>query len=195
MKKIKIILILLLSVLLCLSATSCLPLLTAGLEVIFRDALDTSDIENREVSYDMDFGGVNVTFYDGDLCAEWQVSDGYEYTVTVDDGKAEKTYDNTYSAYSDGLLNLSKLGYNFSQDLRVSLNKKVNSFFSTHVSQVDTEYQAIKANIYDEYTKTSKAGFKDIDRYIASRQEWFEYWSYLIIFRENYQYEDGCYIV
>ena len=195
MKKIKIILILLLSVLLCLSATSCLPLLSAGLDLIFHDALDTSDIENREVSYDMDFGGVSVTFVDGDLCAKWQVSDGYEYTVTVDDGKSERTYDNTNNAYSDGLLNLSELGYTFSQNLDVSLNKKVNSFFSTHVSQVDTEYQAIKADIYDEYTKTSKAGFKDIDRYIASRQEWFEYWSYLIVFRENYQYEDGCYIV
>ena len=50
MKKIKIILILLLSVLLCFIASSCLSFIS-GFELAFNNALDTSDIENREVSY------------------------------------------------------------------------------------------------------------------------------------------------
>lgn len=190
-KKSKLFLILLLSVLLCFIASSCLSFIS-GFELAFNNALDTSDIENREVSYDID-DEITTTFYDGNLYAVWNENEDYDYTIVVEKDGEETTVTADKVDNGKGYANLNEYGFTFSDDLEITVNQTQRTLFGTNSSQISYDYNGISASVYDEYVKPVSAGFKEIDRYIATRSEWFDFWSYMIIFRENAEYVDGCY--
>lgn len=186
-KKIHKILILLLSVLLCAAMTSCITFARA-----FMDALGTQSIDDREYVYG-DENVIGITFEDGEMYAEWDYTDGVDYTLNVKTGDKTESYDKNDEGFTVGKTSLTDLGYTYWQDITLSLDATERSLMGKSTKTESYNYKALDAETYDKYTKTVKAGFKDVDYYIANRSEWFDFWSYLIIFRENCQYDDGCY--
>lgn len=192
-KKILKNLILLLSVLLCVAMTSCLSLLST-IETVYNNAMDTRDISDREYSYG-DFNELSVTFENGKMYAAWDVETGKTYKLTIRTGNDSVSVGSDSPYYEDGKINLSGLGFKFNQNLTLLLDVTQQTYFSKVTDRIRYDYVGMTAKDYDVYTKPVTAGFTEIDYYIASRSEWFEFWSYLIIFRENYTYDDGVYEV
>ncbi len=190
-RKIHKILILLLSVLLCTAATSCLSILST-IKKVYNNALDTGKIGDREEYYG-DENVIGVTFENGEMYAEWDVAEGVNYSLEINDGKEIKTFDGADEGFETGKSSLTKFGYDFWQDLKVSLNTAKNTGSGRTINVESYSYKGIDAKTYDNYTKTVKAGFKDIDYYMGNRSEWFDFWSYLIIFREGATIDSGCY--
>ena len=190
-RKIHKILILLLSVLLCTAATSCLSIIS-NIKKIYNNALDTGNIGDREEYYG-DENVICVTFEDGEMYAEWDEADGVTYSLTVDDGNEKKTFDGADEGFESGKCSLEEQGYTFSQDLKVSINAITSTGSGKSIKTESYSYEGIDAKTYDKYTQTVSAGFKDVDFYMGNRSEWFDFWSYLIIFREGAKLDSGCY--
>lgn len=169
----KIVLLLSVSVVFCLLATSCLSILATVGGIIFNYSDHLS--ENRVIVYG-DKNDIAVTFLDGKMLATWDESAPYNYTLTVTDGLKKDEY-----SVSGGSFDLTAAGYSYKDDLKLDLNKS-GGVSSTYYSY---RYKALSDSDYNTYTKTVDAGFSEIDRYIATRAEWFEFFSYLIIFREG----------
>lgn len=181
------ILILLLSVLLCAAMTSCISFARA-----FMDAMGTQSISDREYAYG-DANVLGVTFEDGEMYAEWDYTEGIEYSLTVKTGGESATYTDEDEGFEVGRTSLSDLGYYYWQDITLYLDATERSVIGKSMKRESYTFSAMDAATYDKYTKPVKAGFKDVDYYIANRAEWFDFWSYLIIFRENCVYDNGCY--
>ena len=192
-KKILKNLILLLSVLLCVAMTSCLSLLST-IEMVYNNAMDTREIDDREYAYG-DFNEISLTFENGKMYATWDEEIGKTYKLTVRNGNESISISSDSPYYETGKINLTALGFKFNQKLTLLLDVTQQSYFQKVTDRVRYDYAGLTAEEYDAYTKPVVAGFSEIDYYIANRAEWFEFWSYLIIFRENYSYDDGVYEV
>ena len=186
-------LILLLSVLLCVAMTSCMALLST-IEMVYNSALDTESIEDREYAYG-DANELSVTFQDNKMYAVWDASSARTYKLSVRNGEDITVIDESSPNYSLGKIDLSASGFNFNQHLFLYLDVTQTGLYSKNTKQIKYEYKGIDADTYDAYTKPVSAGFSEIDYYIANRAEWFRFWSYLVIFRENYKYDNGIYEV
>ncbi len=188
--------ILLLSVILCLTMSSCLtiPAVIIGGIGGFLDALDTGKISNRQTNYNVG-NDLAVTFSEGKMYAIWDANHDCAYSVSVEFDKATKSYDETSEAYSSGSLCLSDLGYDYSQDLTVTLKESKKNYVYPSVKEKKYSYKGLTEEQYDKYASPVKAGFSEIDYYAATRKEFFDLWSYLIVFREDAKTVDGCYEV
>lgn len=176
----------------CLAASSCLSTVLTALEG-YRNALDTGNISEREYAYG-DANPLSVTFSDGKMYAEWDVESGYSYALNVRKNNETVTYtDEETTGLSVGKVCLSDLGYAASDDLSLSIDKTQKSVTYMRTTNVGFSYTGMNAKTYDTYVRPVQAGFKEIDYYIANRAEWFDFWSYLIIFREGCKYDSGCY--
>jgi hypothetical protein len=171
--------------------TSCLAFLST-ITRVYNEALDTDEIEDREYAYGSE-NNLAVTFYDGKLYGIWDTEDGYDYSVTVKSDSGETEYDDGSAYMSDGKIALCDAGYVFSDKFELILDKTAEKATSSSTQSYEYDYNGLSAADYDKYTATCAAGFSDIDYYIATRSEWFDFWSYIIIFRENSEYNDGAY--
>ena len=172
-----------LSVLLCATATSCISFARA-----FLDAMGTQSISDREYAYG-DANVLGVTFEDGKMYAEWDYSDNAKYVLTVKADGETTSYSEGDEGFTLGRTCLSDLGYSYWQDMTLY----IDAVTGKTTRRESFSYSGLDAATYDRFTKTVSAGFKDVDYYIANRSEWFDFWSYLIIFRENCKYDKGCY--
>ena len=173
----------------CVMASGCLSLLTTTIGLIYYNALDTRNIEDRE-EVTGDDNPLGVTFENGKMYASWDATGSGNYSLAVTANGITTTYTTENSSITDGLLCLSDLGYTYWQNINLTL------YYTENLNRTMTRgynYKAINAETYDAYTKPVSAGFKEIDYYMGNRSEWFDFWSYLIIFRENYTLEQGCY--
>ena len=178
----KIVLLLSVSVVFCLTATSCLPLLATVGSIIFNFSDKLS--ENRIIVYGNE-NNLAVTFENGKMLATWDKSAAYSYLLTV-----EKDGETTEIESSTGSVDLTACGYSYTDTLHLDLSKTKNQA-STHYTY---EYAPLSADQYSTYTSKVNAGFDEIDKYIATRAEWFDFFSYLIIFRDGIEQtedEDG----
>lgn len=177
----------------CLAASSCLSTVLTALELGYRNALDTGSISEREYAYG-DANPLSVTFENGKMYAEWDVDNGgYTYALSVRRNNETLKYTEEDEGFTVGKVCLSDLGYAPSEDLSLSLDKTQKSVSYVRTSTVGFSYTGMNAKTYDTYVKPVQAGFKEIDYYIANRAEWFDFWSYLVIFREGCKYDSGCY--
>ena len=190
----KIVLLLSVSVVFCLTATSCLPFLATVGSIIFNFSDRLS--ENRIIVYGCD-NDLAVTFQNGKMYATWDTGSAYSYLLTVD-----KNGEKTEIPSETGYVDLTGYGYSYSDDLSLDL-KKTKGAFSTHYVY---DYSSLTRDQYNTYTTKVNAGFDEIDRYIATRSEWFDFFSYLIVFRDgiketadedgtrSYLLETNCYL-
>ena len=169
----KIVLLLSVTVIFCLLATSCLTFLATVGGIIFNFSENLS--ENRIIVYG-DKNDLSVTFEEGKMLAVWDFNSAFSYLLTVDDGK--KTVE---ISSDDGTADLTEAGFDYKDELSLDLAKTKNFNTSHH----GYDYSPLTDDEYTTYTACVDAGFSEIDRYIATRAEWFEYFSYLIVFREN----------
>lgn len=173
----------------CVSASACLSLLTSTIGLIYNNALDTRNITDRE-EVTGDDNPLGVTFENGKMYATWDATGSSSYSLSVTQNGETTVFTGDNSAITDGQLCLSDLGYTYWQDFNLTL------YYTQSLSRTVTRgynYKGINAEVYDTYTKPVTAGFTEIDYYMGNRSEWFDFWSYLIIFRENYTLEQGCY--
>ncbi len=176
------VLLLSLSVVFCLIATSCLTFLSTvgGLIFNFSDRLS----ENRIIVYGNQ-NDLSVTFRDGRMLAIWDSNSSSDYLLTVvKDGIATEL-----TPEEEGYIDLTSAGYGYGDNLHLDL-AKMKSLTTTHFTY---DYSPITKDQYNTYTVTVNAGFSEIDRYIATRAEWFDFFSYLIVFRDDAktETEDG----
>ncbi len=173
-KKTKIFVLLLsLSVLFCLTATSCLSFLATVGGIIFNYSDHLS--ENRTIVY----GNTNdlaVTFLDGKMLATWDYNAAFTYVLSVSDGSETKEFSS-----ETGYVDLTDEGYAYTDELSLHLQKTRN----LNTVSYDYNYDGLFPSDYEKYTAPVSAGFSEIDRYIATRAEWFDFFSYLIIFRDG----------
>ncbi len=191
----KIVLLLSVSVVFCLTATSCLPFLATVGSIIFNYSDRLS--ENRIIVYGSE-NDLAVTFQGEKMLATWDVSNAYSYLLTVEKNGEKTEITPTETGYVD----LTEYGYTYSDELSLDLQKSIG----TTVYHYSYDYSPLSQDQYNAYTKKVNAGFDDIDRYIATRAEWFDFFSYLIIFREgaeetaeddgtkSYLLETNCYL-
>lgn len=180
------------AVMTCLMATSCLSVLSA-LEVGYRNALDTNSISEREYAYGDD-NALGVSFYDGKMYAEWDYYTDYTYALNVKkNGQDAVKYAEGDEGFVVGRTCLSDLGYTFSDNLVLTLEITQKSLTYVRNKTVGYTYTAMTAKDYDKYVTPVKAGFKGIDYYMGNRAEFFDFFSYLLIFREGCKYDSGCY--
>ncbi|MBO4538864.1 MAG: hypothetical protein J5781_01195 [Clostridia bacterium] len=178
----KIVLLLSVSVVFCLTATSCLPLLATVGSIIFNFSDKLS--ENRIIVYGNE-NNLAVTFQSGKMLATWDRNAAYSYLLTVDKNGEKKEIES-----DTGSVDLTDCGYSYSDTLSLDLSKTKNQT-TTHYSY---EYAPLSDEQYSAYATKVSAGFDEIDRYIATRAEWFDFFSYLIVFRdgaEETKDEDG----
>ena len=173
----KIILLLSATVVFCLLATSCLPILAAVGGIIFNYSDRLS--ENRIIVYG-DENDLSVTFRDDKMLAIWDQNAAYSYTLTVTKGDESSEF-----VSETGSVDLTEAGYSYRDDLKLDLVKSRG----TGTINYSYTYHALSDHDYKTYAKVVDAGFTEIDRYIATRAEWFDFFSYLVIFREGA--EDG----
>ena len=190
----KIVLLLSVSVVFCLTATSCLPFLVTVGGIIFNFSDKLS--ENRIIVYGNE-NDLAVTFQEGKMLATWDKNSAYTYSLTVDKGGEKKEFTS-----DTGSVDLTEQGYTYRDALSLDLAKTKNQTASHYTYT----YSPLTDEQYSTYTKKVDAGFADIDRYIATRAEWFDFFSYLIIFRDGieetkdddgttaYLLETNCYL-
>ena len=132
------------------------------------------------------------------MYATWDVGNAYSYLLTVEKNGEKTEITPTESGYVD----LTEYGYAYSDALSLDLQKSkgISAYHYTY------NYSPLSQDQYNTYTKKADAGFEDVDRYIATRAEWFDFFSYLIIFRDGvkettdddgtkaYLLETNCYL-
>lgn len=170
----KIVLLLSVSVIFCLMATSCLSFLVATVGGIIFNYSDRLS-ENRIIVYG-DGNDLSVTFENGKMLAIWDNSAAFDYVLTVTKGNQT-----TELTSSDGSVDLTDAGFSYRDDLTLDLAKTKN----LNTTHYEYHYSSLSDEDYTKYTACVNAGFTEIDRYIATRAEWFDFFSYLIIFREG----------
>ncbi len=178
-----IVLVLSLSLLLCLTATSCLTFLGSVVgEILFR--FSDFDIDNRHYVYG-EGNDIGVTFSQGKMYAIWD-ADGAAKSLNVVCGEKSKTYDAASDGFGGGKIDLTKDGFSYRDDLSLTLTKGVSAKYFY-------DYHALTKEQYEEFTSPVEAGFEEIDYYAATRAEWFDLFSYLVVFREGAEeiIEDG----
>lgn len=166
----------------CISVAGCFPLVSKE----FWNALDISKVSNRKIVCG-DKDPLSVTFEGGRMYAQWDVEPGFVYGLSVRLGEDEKPI-----PAKGGRADLTACGYSYDQNLLLSLScEKPNDPASK--SARSFAYSAMTASDYAKYARKVDAGFEDIDYYMANRREFFEFWSYLIAFREGCRKVEGCY--
>lgn len=179
-----------LTVFLCLILTGCFTLvgnIIDGIDAVFQFVQAFGDDVLPEVTVYGSSNPLAVGFRDKKIIAFWDADANYDYIVTVkgSDGKSV-TYDPAdplnKDYYGQACFYLDKVGFDYSDNLEVSLKKTAqNGIYEKY----ETEYSAISKSDYEKYAKNVAGGFTDIDSYIATRYEMFEYLAYLLIFRPN----------
>lgn len=167
--------------------TSCLGLLggiLGGVDTFF-SFVDSFGVES--LPEDVVYGSENnlaVGFDRGELVAFWDYDDTYIYKleITKDGEKAvfEETDAESGIHFSEGQFDLENAGYNYGDNLQLSLFPGQEETFNFSYQY---DYEGLTKSEYDAYTQYAGSGFDMIDCYIASRYEFFEYFSFLIIFR------------
>lgn len=181
------------SVLLCFTLTGCLSIvggIIGGLDAVFRfvQAFGEDILPENTV-----YGSQNplaVSFRNGDITAIWDTDEDYSYIVSVTDDRGVTTVyapdDDLHTEYKDwyddGSFSLQKAGFDYADNFSVSLKKiNKNNIYET----ATCSYEGLSKKDYATYTKNVPGGFVDIDSYIATRYEMFEYFAYLLIFRPD----------
>ena len=150
-KKIHKILILLLSVLLCAAMTSCITFARA-----FMDALGTQSIDDREYVYG-DENVIGITFEDGEMYAEWDYTDGVDYTLNVKTGDKTESYDKNDEGFTVGKTSLTDLGYTYWQDITLSLDATERSLIGK-----STKTEKIPACIAEGHARATTGSLRRI---------------------------------
>lgn len=176
--------------LLVMTLSSCLGILggiLGGVDTFFSfvDSFGTETLPENVV-----YGAANelaVGFDKGDLVAFWDYDDSLNYKVVVTKDEIEKTFlqaDEEDAVYfENGKFDLNLAGYTYGDNLDVTLYPRIGEEFFDY--SVTYNYQSLTKTDYDTFTKNVCENFDTMDYYIASRYEFFEYFSYLIIFRPD----------
>ncbi len=168
-----------LGLLLCMTASSCLSVLSTISGLIFNFSDELSD-DDRCIVYGSE-NELSVTFVDNKMMAIWDTEETYSYTLSVKCGDDTQTFSSETEGFSVGSCDLSLLGYTYEDLLQLTLTRKKGTsnteYGYTYTPLTDAEYRT--------FTKPVAAGFTEIDYYIATRKEWFDFFSYLIVFRED----------
>lgn len=178
--------------------TSCLGILGSildGVDILFSyvDSFGAEKLPDNVV-----YGSENklaVGFDSGKIVAFWDYDETYNYKLEVTKEGEKKIFEQTEEDssvyFNKGQFDLQSAGYSYGDNLLISLSRRQGeSLFGTGYYY---NYQSITQQQYDTYTKPAGGSFDIIDRYIASRYEFFEYFSFLIIFRPEaaLMYEKG----
>ncbi|MCR4660536.1 MAG: hypothetical protein K5765_00875, partial [Clostridia bacterium] len=166
--------------------SSCLSIITRGLISAFSSATDalssdTTWTENTNIT-----NNIAVTFKNDVMLATWDYNSNCNYTLKINDGSQDRTIDSTDETYTNGEIDLSSLGYTYEDTLTLQMYK-TNS--TNQTASYKYTYNGLSKYDYNKYTQKVSAGFEEIDYYIATREELFDLWSYLIIYRDGAKYD------
>lgn len=170
-------------VIICLTAGGCLSLID---NIVYNFINGFSEDYLPE---DTVYGSENplaVGFRDGRLVAFWDEGTNETYSVTVtgdDDISTEYTMTANGEMFDGCYFDLEAADMTYGDDFSVTL-KRISKIDNTY-TVTTYNYAGINASVYSTYTKNVPGGFDDIDYYIASRYELFEFYNYLIVFRPS----------
>lgn len=176
-----------------ITLSSCLGILggiLGGVDSFFKfvDSFGTDSLPENVI-----YGAANklaVGFDNGEIVAFWDYDDSLNYKIIVT--KNEKDYEyietDTEDAvyFSQGKFYLASAGYAYSDDLSLELYQRLDDEIFDY--SVTCKYNSLTTVDYELYTKNVSFKFDTIDFYIASRYEFFEFFSYLLIFRPGATY-------
>lgn len=194
----------------CMTFSSCYGMVSNLLDhFVFKFVHRYGDGEN-ELPENVVYGSENplaVGFLDGEFIAFWDKKNDVsrcELTVTEPDGTGKREFSDADEKTSNYFLANAHSPSVFKEFS--GMNKKVSRYFSLRDAKIDyrkgfsvelksysaeggppetakCKYSGISGGDYKSYAKNVPGGFKDIDFYIASRYELFEFFNYMVIFR------------
>lgn len=189
MKKNKILALITVVVVLCLSLSGCLGVISNlinGIDLVF--SMVDSFGEQEKLPDNVVYGSDNklaVGFENGRMKAFWDAYSGESYVVSVTVDDITTSYDPSDERYTDfydgNKFFLDNADLTYSDNFTVTLRRIKDSDNTYTTDRYD--YKAISEADYTVYTANVPGGFTDIDYYIADRYELFEFFAYLIIFR------------
>ncbi len=131
---------------------------------------------------------LTIGFFDGVLTAFWDSYKGYNsYTLEIQCNGIKKEINTSTTS-----VNLEEYGYRYIDSINLALYGK--TLTSKDLLDNHIYYSLTKAQ-YEKYTADFDGGWKDLDRFISCREELFELFSYMVIFRPNQSFYDDTYNV
>ena len=188
-RHLKKIILLVIVVIMLLSMSACVRTLLS-LAALSHAASTNTYSENRVYRYG-DSNDLAVTFYDGHMYAIWDTGSLYDYTLKVTTSDNEATYNSLSDYFSDGQFDLEAIGLTYNNSFSLELTESYTNPLTLQTSKevYNYSYEGLSAYNYQKYTTLVDAGFSDIDFYVATRAEFFELWSYMVIYRDDVVYD------
>ena len=188
-RHLKKIILLVIVVIMLLSMSACVRTLLS-LAALSHAASTNTYSENRVYRYG-DSNDLAVTFYDGHMYAIWDTGSLYDYTLKVTTSDNEATYNSSSDYFADGQFDLEAIGLTYNNSFSLELTESYTNPLTLQTSKevYNYSYEGLSAYNYQKYTTLVDAGFSDIDFYVATRAEFFELWSYMVIYRDDVVYD------